>query len=307
MSLSLNTKFMFVSAIEKVDQFTRPIHFISRPYKETTVGAGSATLFFVNEEGCAVTCRHVAEMLIRSIAINTEYQNFSGERFKIANQSEKNLLLERLEEKYGYKQGVPVNQEMRFIKCFNDLKDVEITTHPLYDLAIIKFKNAHQRSYGTPAVFIPDNYDVKRGKSLCRLGYPFPEFTNFRYNADIDNIEWTNEGRHETPAFPIDGIITRHLGDEMGNLWGLEMSTPGLRGQSGGPLFDTNGIVYGMQSSTKHLHLGFDMVDFEVSLETHRAKISNHPFLHVGQCVHAHIIKQFLKANNVGYYEANMN
>jgi hypothetical protein len=34
----------------------------------------------------------------------------------------------------------------------------------------------------------------------------------------------------------------------------LEMSTLGLMGQSGGPLFDTEGKICGMQFATNHLH-----------------------------------------------------
>jgi hypothetical protein len=294
---------MFVSAIEKADLFTRPIHTISRNYKDTQVAAGAGTLFFVNEEGCAVTCRHVAEAIIQGENNNAHYQNFVGEAFKVNNDPQ---ALRRLEEKFGYREGIVVNQSFKFIKCFDHLGGIDMTLHPQYDLAIIKFKNPQNRLYGAPAKFIPDNYEVKRGRYLCRLGYPFPEFTNFRYNPNIDNIEWTNEGRNETPSFPLDGIVTRHLGDASYNVWGVEMSTPGLRGQSGGPLFDTDGVVYGMQSRTKHIYLGFDMVDFEVQLDTHRAKASNHPFLHVGECVHAHVIKQFLRENRVKYQEANM-
>ncbi len=297
---------MFVSAVEKAHQFTRPIHFISRAYKDTQVLAGTGTLFFVNELGCAVTCKHVAQVIIQSENINAHYRSFVSERLKIDNLPERNLLLERLEQKYGYRQGIATNQETRFLNCFEDLSEIEVTLHPHLDLAIIKFKNANKRQYGPPAIFTPEGYAVKQGKYLCRLGYPFPEFTNFRYNANIDDIEWTNEGQSQTPSFPIDGIVTRHLYNETLKIWGIEMSTPGLRGQSGGPLFDTNGVVYGMQSMTRHLHLGFDMIDYEVNLETHRAKISNHPFLHVGHCIHANIIKQFLKENNVAYYEANM-
>jgi hypothetical protein len=37
----------------------------------------------------------------------------------------------------------------------------------------------------------------------------------------------------------------------------VEMSSPGLRGQSGGPRFDVNGMVWGLQSRTQHLALGF--------------------------------------------------
>jgi S1-C subfamily serine protease len=86
-------------------------------------------------------------------------------------------------------------------------------------------------------------------------------------------------------------------------MYGIELSTPGLRGQSGGPLFDNNGIVYGMQFSTKHLHLGFDLVDKEIMVNTSIKKVSDYSFIHLGQCIHVNVIKAFLKQHNVKYYE----
>jgi hypothetical protein len=60
-----------------------------------------------------------------------------------------------------------------------------------------------------------------------------------------------------------------------------------------------------MQSSTRHLHLGFDQVNREVTIDGHRKKVSNYPFLNVGQCVHVDVIKHFLKEKNIRYYEAD--
>ena len=34
-------------------------------------------------------------------------------------------------------------------------------------------------------------------------------------------------------------------------------------------------------------------------------KISDYSFIHLGQCIHADIIKDFLKENKVKYYEEN--
>ena len=51
---------MFVEAIKKVSSYTRPIRFISRNYSSATVVPGTATLFFINENGYALTCCHVA-------------------------------------------------------------------------------------------------------------------------------------------------------------------------------------------------------------------------------------------------------
>jgi len=104
--------------------------------------------------------------------------------------------------------------------------------------------------------------------------------------------------------FPIEGMVTRHFGDRNGNIFGVEMSTPGLKGQSGGPLFNSDGLIYGMQSMTNHLHLGFDMNNQEMYSEGRKIKITNQPLLHVGNCVHVDIIKQFLREHNVVFFEA---
>jgi hypothetical protein len=59
-----------------------------------------------------------------------------------------------------------------------------------------------------------------------------------------------------------------------------------------------------MQSSTRHLHLGFDLENQEVQNGVTMKKVSNMPFLHVGQCVHVSVIKNFLRENGVAFTEA---
>ena len=54
---------MFVSAIDSAARFTRPLHTITRMWGETTVIPRAATLFFVNADGWALTCKHVASQL----------------------------------------------------------------------------------------------------------------------------------------------------------------------------------------------------------------------------------------------------
>ena len=103
----------------------------------------------------------------------------------------------------------------------------------------------------------------------------------------------------------MDGIVTRFLGDTTGKISGIEMSTPGLRGQSGGPLFDINGTVYGLQFATNHLHLGFDIKEREIVSEGRKYKVSNFPFLHVGLCVHVDQIKEFLTEHKIAFTETD--
>jgi hypothetical protein len=151
-------------------------------------------------------------------------------------------------------------------------------------------------------VLATDGIALKPGKSLCRLGYPFPEFKNFDYDAAADEIRWTTTGRIDTPPFPIEGMVTRHLADAAGNIIGFEMSTPGLRGQSGGPVFDIDGRVWGMQAATGHLDLDFD-VNMEVVGGGLKKQVKESAILHVGHCVHVNVLKQFMRDNGIAFQE----
>ena len=93
---------MFESAIENALQFTRPLHTIARTYGGL-ISPGTATLFFVNDAGVAITCKHVVKLIPAADSINQTFQKFKSERDKLAkdNKYPRNLL--GLEAKYKYK------------------------------------------------------------------------------------------------------------------------------------------------------------------------------------------------------------
>ncbi len=293
---------MFVQSIEKAAQFTRPIHSIIRTYSGKKIIPGAATLFFVNEEGYAITCKHVIELLAASDNLNKQYSAFKTERDKLPGDGQFKRNLKGLELKYKYADDSIVQVKNNFVDCVDSISGFTWHLHPVHDLAILKFNDYKNLRYKDHAIFLKDSSAIKQGQFLCRLGFPFPEFTNFKFNESNDDIEWTNEGITSSPRFPIEGMVTRFLADE-NKMFGIEMSTPGLKGQSGGPLFNKDGIVYGMQFSTKHLHLGFDMVDKEIVSNNKTKKVSDYSFLHLGQCIHVDTIKEFLKEMKVKYYE----
>lgn len=294
---------MFRSAIEKVGNFTRPIHFISNYYGDKNVRPGAATLFFINDQGYALTCKHVTAVIKQAEGINTNYNRFQDERSALQRSGSFNKKIKEIKARYGYDKSDQACQLLyQFVDCV-DLKSVDIMEHPIYDLAILKMKDFSKTFYSGHAVFAKESKDIQPGLFLCRLGYPFPEFTNFSYDENTERINW-NSDIVRTVRFPIEGMLTRHFGDASGTIVGLEMSTPGLKGQSGGPLFDSDGIVYGMQSMTHHLHLGFDMNNQEMHSEGRKIKVSGQPLMHVGHCVHVDIIKQFLRQHRVEFSEA---
>lgn len=297
---------MFVNAISTVSHFTRPIKFISRNYKSENVIPGLATMFFVNDSGCAITCKHVAEQILENDRLCEKYTIFKGKanqaQISSPNTFKKDLRI--LEKQCNYQPGVIVQRKCQFVDVPSPFSGFTITVHPVYDLALIQFHGFDTLNYKADPIFLlEDESEIQQGKSLCRLGFPFPEFHDFQYNRITDDIEWIS-GPASIPSFPMDGIITRHIADERGTLFGIELSTPGLKGQSGGPLFDTKGRIFGMQFATNHLHLGFDIEKQNLVINGEQKVINNQPFLHVGQCLHINIIKEFLDENHIPYKTA---
>ncbi len=293
---------MFEHSIEAVANFTRPINTIIRTYGGKQIIPGSSTLFFVNRDGYAITCKHVADMLANADKINHTHAAFKNERDALPKDGKYKMRLKGLELKYKYTDDTVVQIKNMFVDCVDTMSSYTCHAHATQDLAIIKFNDYKTLHYTGNAVFLKDTGTIRQGNFLCRLGFPFPEFTNFKYNETIDDIEWTNTGIQASPRFPIEGMVTRFLA-ESNQITGIEMSTPGLRGQSGGPLFNDKGIVYGMQFSTKHLHLGFDLVDKQVLIDNKIKKISDYSFIHLGQCIHTDVIKSFLAEHNVTFFE----
>jgi len=292
---------VFVKAIEHAAAFTRPIHVIVRYFGSTEAHPGAASLFFVNAEGWALTCRHVAEQLIGADQVATQYKAFKADRNALGAKHRRQAERE-LQRKYGLDQTKPVQIANRFMNCVEGPLNLTAKLHATLDVALLKFDGFTKLGPSAFPVFAKNGADLKQGRFLCRLGFPFPEFKNFSYDAATDSIGWTQQGQDHTPQFPIEGMVTRHLLAPGGGVAGFELSTPGLRGQSGGPAFDTEGRVWGMQARTAHLDLDFD-VDMEVVRAGRRKQVKESAILHVGHCVDVEVLKAFMRDHGVRFVE----
>jgi len=292
---------MFVAAIEKASEFTRPIHTILRFFGSTDIHPGAATLFFINSDGWALTCRHVAEQLVAADQLQQRYQSFKAERDALAGKK-RHRIEKEIECKHGFGKGAVVEVKNMFVNCIEGPLNVSLKMHPTLDIALLKFSDFTTLSCTTFPMFARNGGDLKQGQFLCRMGFPFPEFTNFAYDSTTDTINWNQVGQKQTPRFPIEGMVTRGLRDTAGAVIGCELSTPGLRGQSGGPAFDTEGRIWGMQASTNHLDLNFD-VNMDVVRNGIKKRVKDSAFLHVGHCVHVDALKDFMREHAVAFTE----
>lgn len=291
---------MFVDAIDKVSRFVRPIHTISRWYGSNDVHPSAATLFFVNRDGWALTCRHVAEQFLASEEVGRRRLEYDNELALISDTKNQKRARRDISKKYSYTNGAPFELLNRFIDCVEGDLEVDLFLHQKHDLALMRFHRFSRLLCDTFPVFLDKGECLKPGKFLCRIGFPFVEFTNYSYDASSDRIKWTNEGRQDSPRFPLEGMVTRLVSDDGVCHVGFELSTPGIRGQSGGPVFDSIGRIWGMQFATWHFDLDFD-VNQEVVRGGKKRTVSNSAFLHVGRCIHVNILKEFMREKGVDF------
>jgi hypothetical protein len=140
------------------------------------------------------------------------------------------------------------------------------------------------------------------GVSLCRLGYPFHDIAP-TWDASTGGFGLP-PGAFPIPRFPIEGMMTRLVNVEVQNITApppfpmsmFEMSTPGLKGQSGGPAVDVNGAVWGIQSHTAHYPLGFNP-----PVPNTGNKRTEYQFLNVGRCAHAASLIGLLQTQGIKF------
>jgi S1-C subfamily serine protease len=83
------------------------------------------------------------------------------------------------------------------------------------------------------------------GKSVCLCGYPLAQLS---VNAD-QSINVVAVRQYWQPTFIIDALT---VADQVKNYVGFMTQDISLNGMSGGPVFDNDGIVYGIDTAFLH-------------------------------------------------------
>ena len=287
---------MFVEAYKRASIFTRPLIISTRTW-EGEVESGCGAFVILNKEGWILTVAHILDAQLASNQHLPEIEKYKQEVEKIESDT-------ALSAKQKRKKTNKLNPNRKWITNVSywwGADGVEMEELKYFyegDIAIGKIKNyKHQDGFEYPKFKNPKNIQV--GKALCKLGYPFHKIPTTFSDEKGFTLE---EGSVPLPRFPIDGMYTRNVNcvSETNKtkfpIRFLETSSPGLKGQSGGPTFDVDGNVWAIQSKTINLPLGFSP-----EVEKNGKKVEEHQFLNVGWGVHPDLIFAFLQEHKVNF------
>lgn len=287
---------MFANACKLATGYTYPV-ITGRRYFDGTSECGCAAFVVLNEQGWIATAAHLlaAESdLQRSCREISEYE---GKIRRI--QQEPGLSDDARHRKI---RRLPTNPKWvtraRLWWGHDETRLREVRLLPEADLAVGRLEPFDPGAFRPfPVVKDPACLDI--GTPLCKLGYPFQ-----KVDGCLDESGGAFRlatGPHPIAGFPTEGIYTRTLSagksaDGRYEIKFLETSSPGLVGQSGGPLFDSRGTLWGVQSRT-------DMHSFRVRTRTPgKDRTHDEVFsLSLGVAIHPELLVNYLADNGIPF------
>lgn len=287
---------MFADAYQKAICFTRPVIIFCRFFNKT-VECGPGTFVVLNEEGWIISVAHLLSSYFAYREHAQEISNYEGQLKAI--QQNPTLNAKQKRKKVNRLKSNPkwvTNHAFWWGGDGVQLKDMKVLREG--DLFVGRLDPFDSKTVDVYPV-LKDPSTLSIGRSLCRLGYPFHEI---RASFDEENHKFIlAPDALPLPRFPIEGIYTRNAvagksNDGKYEIKFLETSSPGLKGQSGGPIFDVKGTVWAIQSRTVHYALGFSP-----KIKMNKREVEEHQFLNVGMGVHPELIVSFLKDNGIKF------
>lgn len=290
---------MFADAYRLASAFTLPV-IISSKLLDGTAHSGCAAFVVVNDEGWIVTAAHIYDTYFKYQCDAAEVKKYKEQLQSIEadtslNRKAKDKKIRRIK----VDKTMVEDHSLWWGKDEVSLNNVEIL--PEGDLAIGQLDPFDPKSFAHYPIF-KDPTTLKPGTSLCKLGFPFHEIKS-TYDTAKGFI--LAEGAVPLPLFPMEGIYSRNIiygksKDGKYILQYLETTTPGLMGQSGGPIFDAKGTVWAIQSRTAHNPLGFSP-----KIKRDGKDVEENQFLNVGLGIHPELINAFLTDNGIKFAISN--
>ncbi len=286
---------MFSEAYQTASQYTSPV-IVSTVTTDNIVNCSCGAFVVLNDEGWILTVAHLWDPkrkfdIERPLMLKHKQQISEIEQSGL-NEKNKKMKIKKLNKDSTWITNIA------FWWGMDDRRLVDVIPLEEADLVVGRLEPFNPETISQyPMLKNPEK--IKLGTSLCKLGYPFHEISAI-YDAITNNFQ-LEKSTFPIPRFPIEGIYTRNqiVGksrDGKYEIKFLETSTPGLRGQSGGPIFDSKGVLWAIQSRTSHIPLGFSP-----KVNRNGKEIEENQFLNVGLGVHPEVIVNFLTNNGIKF------
>ena len=290
---------MFSKAVPIAAGFTRPVVISSR----TTQGACAGTIgayVVVNPEGWILTAGHLLDIVREQQDSARRHAGYRGNVVEF----HRDIAADKRYRKKGVRTfHQPADSSVRNHSVWwgvDGVRLVEARIVPAADLALGRLEPFDPKSVAHYPAWKDPSRDVAPGRSLCKLGFPLHRIVPV-YDEKANTFTLP-EGSVPLPLFPLEGMFTRVVntrapgsGDGEPSAF-IETSTPSLLGQMGGPVFDAQAVVWGIQSHTMHHALGF-----HPPVPGGAAGQVEHQFLNTGLAVHAAVIRRLLDAEGIEY------
>jgi hypothetical protein len=281
---------MFAKACELASSFTRSL-ILSRCDQGGNCSSVIGAFVVVNKDGWAVTVRHIIDEIERSARVAKEFWAAEAAKAAINDQTiNKKERSQRLKALPSFRSNTTTHSSTWW--SWDSAQVEKVVSAPAVDLAFVKFKSFDPATVVTYPIFKDPSKPMQPGRSLCRLGFPFHSVKPV-FDPDKKTFELP-PGLIPLPFFPNDGILTRIIEVKTNpplnppppyKLRLIETSSPGLLGQSGGPIFDQNGTIWGIQSRTVHHPLGFSP-----PVPGGKRNEKEHQFMNVGWGTHVETV-----------------
>lgn len=288
---------MFANAYKLASCFTRPL-MISMRFYDNSVKCGVGAFVILNNEGWIITAAHLWKPF-ETYQQHIKKLSAYDQQLKAIEQDQSLTTEQRNKKLQQTKPDPGWIMNLAFFWGWEGVSIKDVRTFYEGDILIGRLEPFEKTMVKTYPVIKDPSKDLNPGTSLCKLGYPFHEIkASWDKTKDCFVLA---EGVLPIPRFPIEGIYTRNLvvgrsRNEKYEIKLLETSSPGLRGQSGGPIFDINGTVWAIQSSTNHFALGFSP-----KVKKNGKEVEENQFLNVGRGIHPELLVAFLTDNGISF------
>ena len=276
---------MFSKAFDKASAFTHPLVISTRTH-DGRVKTDVASFIAINDSW-AITAAHTFDSFVKYQADQNKIKEIDEINRNRADSMPASVLKHDPESITNHS----------FWWGWDDIRMTKAVVNRQMDIAAVQLDGL-----GNHVAAFPILADLERprpGTSLLRLGYSCnniqTEFDEAHKNFRLPPIN------HRDIIFPMETMHTRTIDqgktkDDKYRMIYMETSTPGLGGQSGGPIVDVEGRVHAMQVRTVHIPTGF-----HPTVEYEGSTVIENQFLNLGVGLSIASIREFLDDNDVRY------